>query len=119
MERKSLAKLGGRILRLRANRRESLQDVASAVDVSKAHIWEIEKGRARNPSMALVTRLADHFRVSIGSLVGEDIDGPDADRDLARMFRQARDLEAQDRQVLSDMIYLFRKRAKKSGRASA
>ncbi|MGJ8563103.1 MAG: hypothetical protein ACSHXY_06070 [Alphaproteobacteria bacterium] len=38
---------------------ESLQDVPDAVEVSKAHIWKIEKERAKNPSMDLVTRLAD------------------------------------------------------------
>jgi len=49
---------------------ESLQDVEKAVGVLKAHIWELEKGRADNPSMALVTRLADHFETSVASLVG-------------------------------------------------
>jgi len=39
--------------------------------------------------MALVTRLADHFGVSIRYLVGEDVDADDADEELARMFRQA------------------------------
>ena len=99
-----------RINELRLARGESLQDVASAVGVSKAHIWELEKGRADNPSMALVTRLADHFAVSIRFLVDEDIEAPDADEDLARMFRQARELDALDRQVLDDMLQSFRKR---------
>ena len=99
-----------RINELRLARGESLQDVASAVGVSKAHIWELEKGRADNPSMALVTRLADHFAVSIRFLVDEDIEAPDADEDLARMFRQARELDALDRKVLDDMLQSFRKR---------
>ena len=102
--------LGRRINELRLPRGESLQDVASAVGVSKAHIWELEKGRTDNPSMALVTRLADHFAVSIRFLVDEDIEAPDADEDLARMFRQARELDANDRQVLDDMLQSFLKR---------
>ena len=81
--------VGRRIKELRLARGESLQDVASAVGVSKAHIWELEKERANNPSMALVTRLADHFAVSIRFLIDEDIEAPDADEELARMFRQA------------------------------
>ena len=64
--------LGARITKLRMEKRESLQDVADAVQVSKAHIWELEKGRTDNPSMGLVTKLADHFGVSISFLVGED-----------------------------------------------
>jgi transcriptional regulator with XRE-family HTH domain len=91
-------------------RKESLQEVADAVGVSKAHIWELEKGRADNPSMALVTRLADHFGVSIRFLVDEDIEAPDAEEELARMFRQARELDDHDRKVLDDMIQSFRKR---------
>ncbi|MEQ9488726.1 MAG: helix-turn-helix domain-containing protein [Alphaproteobacteria bacterium] len=102
--------LGDRIHELRLGRGESLQQVADAVGVSKAHIWELEKGRTDNPSMGLVTRLADHFAVSIRYLVDEDVEAPDADEDLARMFRQARDLDAHDRRVLDDMLQSFRRR---------
>ncbi len=102
--------LGRRIRELRLAKGESLQNVADAVDVSKAHIWELEKGRTDNPSMALVTRLADHFGVSIRYLVDEAIEAPDADEDLARMFRQARALDEHDRRVLDDMLQSFLKR---------
>ena len=102
--------LGSRIAALRLGRGESLQDVATAVGVSKAHVWELEKGRTDNPSMGLVTRLADHFGVSIRSLVDEDIEAEDADEQLARMFRQARALDDGDRQVLDDMLQSFLKR---------
>ncbi|MVA96279.1 helix-turn-helix domain-containing protein [Nitratireductor sp. CAU 1489] len=96
--------LGRRITELRMNKRESLQQVADAVGVSKAHIWELEKGRTDNPSMALVTRLADHFEVSVSFLVGEAIEAPDADVDLQRMFRQASDLDPRERQILDSML---------------
>ena len=102
--------LGERIHRLRLKRQESLQDVAGAVGVSKAHIWELEKGRTDNPSMALVTRLADHFEVTLGSLVNEDIEAPDANPDLQRMFRQAHDLDPRDRATLDALLQSFRKR---------
>jgi len=96
--------LGRRITELRMDRRESLQQVADAVGVSKAHIWELEKGRTDNPSMALVTRLADHFGVSVSFLVGEAIEALDADVDLQRMFRQAGDLDDRERQILDSML---------------
>jgi hypothetical protein len=48
--------LGARLTPLRLAKGESLQQVADAVGVSKAHIWELAKGRTDNPSMALVTR---------------------------------------------------------------
>jgi len=34
--------------------------------------------------MGLVTRLADHFGISIRFLVNEDIEAPDADEEMAR-----------------------------------
>lgn len=74
--------------------------MASAVGVSKAHIWELEKGRTDNPAMALVTRLADHFEVSISYLIGEDPAAPDADDGLIRMFRQAQELDPDDHEIL-------------------
>lgn len=96
--------LAVRIADLRLKHKESLRDVADAVGVSKAHIWELERGRTDNPSMALVTRLADHFGVSVAFLVDEDIEAPDADDDLARMFRQARQLSPAERSILGDMM---------------
>src|SRR5687767_15848497 len=96
--------LATRVAKLRRQKGQSLQEVADAVCVSKAHIWELEKGRADNPSMGLVERLADHFGVSISFLVGEDIEAHDADSELARMFRQAKKLDSQERALLDDMM---------------
>lgn len=84
--------LGLRIAELRRNKGESLQQVAEAVGVSKAHIWEMEKERTRNPAMDLVRRLANHFETTVAFLVGEDMDGSDDEIQLARMFREARQL---------------------------
>ena len=65
--------------------------------------------------MALVERLADHFGVSIGYLVGEDVGAPDADRELSRMFRQASKLTPAERAILDDMMQsLLKRRQKKS-----
>lgn len=63
--------LGSRLKSVRIQRRESLQQVADAVGVSKPHLWEIEKGRSTNPSIDLVVRIASHFRTSVSYLVGE------------------------------------------------
>ena len=107
--------LATRIAELRRDRKESLQDVADAVGVTKTHIWELERGRANNPSLAVIEGLANHFRISIASLVGEDVDSKDADQELARMFRLARDLGPDDRKVIDDMIESFWRRRKERG----
>ena len=109
--------LSARLTRLRLAKGESLQQVANAVGVSKAHIWELEKGRTDNPSMALVTRLADHFGLSLAALVGEDPKADDAGQ-IGRMFRQAGELEADDLALLDDMMQTLLKRRKRSENAS-
>jgi|SRR5947209_4693758 len=102
--------LGLRLAKLRRRKGQSLQDVADVVEASKAHIWELEKGRAANPSMALVTRLADHFGVSVAYLIGEDIESADADGELQRMFRQAKQLGPAELGILDDMMKSLLKR---------
>lgn len=101
---------GARIAELRRQREESLQTVANAAGVTKTHIWELERGRTANPSLGVIEKLADHFGVSIASLVGEDIDAADADQELGRMFRMAGDLDPDERKVIEDMIGSFRRR---------
>src|SRR3954454_13128248 len=102
--------LATRVAKLRRSKGKSLQEVAEAVGVSKAHIWELEKGRADNPSMALVTRLADYFEVSVASLAGEDVESSNADPELQRMFRQAQQLDSNERAILDDMMRSLLKR---------
>jgi transcriptional regulator with XRE-family HTH domain len=102
--------LATKLAKLRRKKGQSLQEVGDAVEVSKAHIWELEKGRADNPSMALVTRLADHFGVTVAYLMGEDIESADADGDLQRMFRQAQQLDDSERAILDDMMKSLIKR---------
>lgn len=101
--------LGERIGELRRRAGQSLQAVADGVGVSKAHVWEIEKGRADNPSMDLVRRLADHFGVSVAFLAGEAVESEDADPALQRMFRQANELDERERQILDEMLQTLRR----------
>lgn len=110
-----MSALASRLRRLRLNKGDSLQQVADAVGVSKAHIWELEKARTDNPSMQLLTKLADHFRVKVAYLVGEDVEADDADLELQRMFRQAQDLDARDRESLDALLQSFLDRKKQAG----
>ena len=101
---------GARIAELRRSGRSRLQKVADAAGVTKTHIWELERGRTANPSFSVIEKLANHFGVSIASLVGEDIDAADADQELGRMFRLAGDLDPEERKIIDDMIRSFLRR---------
>jgi transcriptional regulator with XRE-family HTH domain len=63
--------IGARLKKLRIRMGETLQQVADAVGGSKPHIWELEVGKSKNPSLDLLTSLAQHFNVPISYLLDE------------------------------------------------
>lgn len=64
--------IGGKIKELRVRKGESLQVLADAVGASKPHIWEIEMGKSKNPSLDLLKKFAEHFEVPISFLLNEN-----------------------------------------------
>ena len=78
--------------------------MADKVGVSKAHVWELEKGRSSNPSFELVRKLAAHYGVSIDVLTGNATE-PGADRmQVDRIHRGLEDLSDRDREIVEQMI---------------
>lgn len=102
--------LGEKLKSLRIRENLSLQDVADRVGASKAHIWELETGRARNPTLDLVTRLASCFDVGVADLVGENPTAEDENPELVAMFRDLKGLSAEDRETVKSMMDHFLKR---------
>lgn len=102
--------LATKLQKLRTAKRESLQDVADAIGASKAHVWELEKGTAKKPSIELVRALAEHFGVSIASLVGEAPDEANDEEQLMVMYRDLKGLDEKDRLVLEDIIKGMKRR---------
>lgn len=66
------AQLGARIARLRKARNMSLQEVGDVAGLTKSHVWELEKGRSRNPTVNAVWGLAGALSVSPAALLGLD-----------------------------------------------
>ncbi len=74
--------IGDRIKELRVRKGESLQQVADAIGASKAHIWELESNRSKNPSIDLLQRLSAHFGTTVAYLIDE----PQGDLSRADQF---------------------------------
>lgn len=62
-----------RMKAVRNQRKMSLDDVAKAAGFTKSHVWEIEQGRARNPTVRAVWGIAGALGVSPGWLMGIDV----------------------------------------------
>ena len=101
--------LGASLKELRIKKKQSLQAVADAVQVSKAHIWEIERGGSKNPSMDLLNRLADHFGVSVSYLVGEQ--PPDKEtQEVVALYRDLKELDEKDRDTIRAIMRRFKEK---------
>ena len=87
---------------LRLQNRLSLQDVADKVGVSKAHVFNLEKGTTSNPSMELVLKLADLFRVRVADLVGENPEASEEPAEMVAMFRDLKKLDPRDRDKFTE-----------------
>ncbi len=95
---------------LRIAQRLSLQKVADEVGVSKAHVFNLEKGITSNPSMELVVKLAELFRVRVADLVGDDPEAEDQPAEIVAMFRDLKGLEPGDRDIIRMLMETMKKR---------
>lgn len=104
--------LGVKVKELRMKKGLSLQQVADGVGSSKAHIWEIEIGKSKNPSIDSLTKLAIFFDVSVAFLIGEDPNSEGEEPELVAMFRELKGLSEPDRNKLRSIMKVFTDQAK-------
>lgn len=93
-----------RLHELRVANRLSLQDVADQVGMSKAHVWNLEKGLSDNPSIEMVRKLADLFKVGVADLVGENPAAKNEAPEMVAMFRDLKDLDPRDRDLIRNLM---------------
>ncbi|TWB21123.1 helix-turn-helix domain-containing protein [Nitrospirillum bahiense] len=70
--------LAAKLKELRQKKGQSLQQVGDGVGVSKAHIWELERGSSTNPGKDLLAKLASHFGVTVAFLLDESAEPKEA-----------------------------------------
>lgn len=64
---------------IRERRRElglSLDDVAHRMGGSKAHIWQLESGGSKNPTLWMILGLCEALQCSLNALIGKDVSQP-------------------------------------------
>lgn len=105
--------IGDRIKELRLRKGDSLQQVADAIGASKAHIWELESNRSKNPSLDLMQKLAGHFRTTVAYLIEE----PQGDLNMAEQFfrRNSDKFASLEEDEIAIFENLLDKLAKKDG----
>lgn len=54
----------------------SLQDVADATGLSKAHVWDLERGASSDPKVTTLLAVSDALRMSLSQTLGAEISQP-------------------------------------------
>ena len=99
-----------RLHQLRVANRLSLQDVADQVGMSKAHVWNLEKGLSENPSIEIVRKLAELFKVGVADLVGENPTAEGEAPAMVAMFRDLKGLEPRDREIIRHLMQQMKRK---------
>lgn len=68
--------LGKRVAYLRKSTGLSLDEVARRSGLSKTHVWELEKGRSKNPSVKTCKALSRAFGCSVGDFINDSLPHP-------------------------------------------
>jgi transcriptional regulator with XRE-family HTH domain len=96
--------LADKIKEFRMKKRKSLQEVADAVGVSKAHVWDLETARSKNPSIELLKKLANFFGVGVADLIEENPATEEPGSRILGMYRELKDLSERDLDVIQQMV---------------
>jgi len=103
--------IGDKLKELRMRKAQSLQQVADAIDASKAHIWELESNRSKNPSLDLLQKLAGHFDTTVGYLIEESSgDLAKADQFFRRNSEKLASLQDKDFEVFEQLLKMVTKK---------
>lgn len=94
--------LAMKLKKLRAKEKKSLQEVADAVGSSKGHIYDLETGKASNPTFELLNKLAKLYKVSVSYLSGEEADKEDEDAKV--LFRGFKELTEKDKKAVQALV---------------
>jgi transcriptional regulator with XRE-family HTH domain len=96
--------LADKLKTFRMRKGMSLQAVADAVGASKAHIWDLETARAKNPSIDLLKKLANTFGVGVADLIEENPAAEEEGSRVLGMYRELKDLSERDLDVIQQMV---------------
>jgi transcriptional regulator with XRE-family HTH domain len=96
--------LAATLKKLRLQNGMSLQAVADEIKASKAHVWELETGKSKNPTLKLLKDLAGLYKIPLARLIGEMPDEESDDESLLVLFRDLKELNPEDRETLQILV---------------
>lgn len=101
--------MGAKLKQSRLKKGWSLQQVADEIGSSKAHIYELEMNKVKNPSVETIKKLAKLFDMPLSYFLDEDedVEFQVMFRDLQKDFSE---LDTKDREAVEFMVKALRAR---------
>lgn len=101
--------MGAKLKQRRMKKGWSLQQVADEIGVSKAHIYELEMNKVKNPSVETLKKLAAFFKMPLSYFLDDDdnIEFQVMFRDLQKDLA---DLDPKDREAVELMVKALKAR---------
>lgn len=101
--------MGAKIKENRMKKGLSLQQVADEVGASKAHIYELELNKVKNPSVETLKKLAKLFGVPLAFFLEED-DGLEFQVMFRDLQQDLADLDPKDQEAVALMVQALKAR---------
>lgn len=100
-------KLGTKINKLRTERGLSLEGLATAADVSKSYLWEVEN-RDVNPTTEKLKAIAAALEVEVAFLLDDHVKEEPQDQRDRRFFRKYSQLDPEQKKQMEGILDTFR-----------
>jgi transcriptional regulator with XRE-family HTH domain len=101
--------MGAKLKNCRMKKGWPLQQVADEIDVSKAHVYELELNKVKNPSVETLKKLAKLFDMPLSFFLDDD-----EDIEFQVMFRDLQkdlaDMDKKDREAVEFMVKALKSR---------
>lgn len=101
-----IAILGRNVKRLRKKQKLTLEQLAENIGSSKSYVWSVENGKALNPSVTHVARIAIELNTTIDYLMfAEDYEGaPTSNKAFTENLAK---LDAKETKRLHNLVQLW------------
>jgi transcriptional regulator with XRE-family HTH domain len=102
--------LGDKIRALRKEKQMTLDTLAALAGMSKSYLWELENRPAPRPSAEKLNALAEHLGRPVAYFLEEDEATPEEVHMDEAFFRNFKNLEAPEKDMLRTIVESFRKK---------
>lgn len=102
-------RLGDKIRELRKEKRLTLDALAASAGMSKSYLWELENRESPRPSAEKLDALAKVLGQPVSYFLEEDVSSPEEAHKDEAFFRNYRDLDVAEREMMRKIMESFRK----------